>query len=182
MRWFLLATSVFSLSLSSCGRTQVPLPPIAQAPAEVAALRVFVWNASNEAAQKANETTVTGYTIQMRGAMQRTLSRAGITVVVSPNDPADLVAKIDTENPGINKPGMAAMTLATPSGVVVEQLSEMIVLDENVDIDERGPVQLTQKMMYSSRILAFARGNRRGECERIEMPRNKVLEVPDSEQ
>jgi hypothetical protein len=49
-------------------------------------------------------------------------------------------------------------------------------------IDERGPVQLTQKMMYSSRILAFARGHRRGECERIEMPRNKVLEVPDSEQ
>lgn len=179
MRWFALATVVLSLGVSSCGRTVFPLPPITQAPAEVAALRVFVINASYHAAEKAGETTVTGYTIQMRTSMQRSLTRAGITVVVAPNEPADLVAKVDVESPGISKPGMAAMTLTTPSGIVVEQLSEMIELDENVDIDERGPVRLAQKMMYSSRVLTFARGNRRGECEKVELPRTKTLEVPE---
>ncbi len=179
MRWFALATVVLSLGVSSCGRTVIPLPPISQAPAEVAALRVYVINASHYAAEKAGEMTVTGYTLQMRAAMERTLSRAGIAVVVTPDVPADLVAKVDVESPWLSKPGIAAMTLTTPSGVVVEQLSEMIELDENVDIDERGPVRLAQKMMYSSRVLTFARGNRRDDCERIELPRGKTLEVPE---
>ncbi len=121
---------------------------------------------------------VSGYTILMRAAVARSLARAGFTVVVMPTAPADLLARIDVESPGLNTPGMASMTLATPDGVVIEQVSGLIVLDENVDIDERGPVALVETMARSPRIAAFAKGHQRGECEKIPVPPKKVLEVP----
>jgi hypothetical protein len=140
-------------------------------------LRIFVINASNGAAREGGE-NVTGYTIQMRGAMQRSLSRAGFTVVVSPTAPADLLAKVDVESPWLGKPGMASMTLATPAGVVIEQVSGIVELDEHVDIDERGPVALVEMTARSPRIDAFARGHQRGDCEKVPVPERKVLEVP----
>lgn len=166
------------LGVAGCSREAMPLPPIRVASAEVAALRVFVVNASDEAARLAGETTVTGYTIQTRTAVQRSLSRAGLTVVVSPTAPTDLLAKVDIEHPSLYKPGMVSMTLATPEGIVIEQVSSVITIDENVDIDERGPVTLIEKMARSARIMNFARGHRRGECETIGVPKKKVLEVP----
>jgi hypothetical protein len=166
------------LALAGCTRTPAPPPPIHRAPVEIAALRVFVINASYSAAEAANETTVTGYTIQMRQAVQRSLNRAGFTVVIAPNVPTDLLAKIDVESPSLDKPGMASMTLATPDGVVVEQVSELVILDEHVDIDERGPVGIVERMARSPRIAAFARGHQRGNCEKVDVPARKVLEVP----
>lgn len=176
LRW---AVCFAFVGLASCTRT--PLPPIHAAPPEIAALRVFVVNASHEAAQQAGETTVTGYTIQMRQAVQRSLSRAGFTIVVSPNAPTDLFAKVDLESMLHAKPSMASMTLANSAGVVVEQVSGLVELDENVDIDERGPVALVEKMARSPRILEFARGHQRPACESVEVPKPKVLEVPAPE-
>ncbi len=178
MRFLRSCVLVSLLGMAGCSSAPLPLPPIHQAPADVASLRFFVINASDDAARVAGETTVTGYTMMMRGAVQRSLTRAGFTVVVSPNAPADLLAKVDVESPWLNKPGMASMTLATPDGVVIEQVSGMVVLDENVDIDERGPVALVEMMARSPRITAFARGHQRGECEKMAVPERKVLEVP----
>jgi hypothetical protein len=177
---FLFACALISLlGFAGCSsRATLPLPPIRPALGEVASLRIFVINASNEAAAAAGETTVSGYGIYMRGAVQRSLTRAGFTVVVSPTDPTDLLAKVDIENPSLYQSGTASMTLATPDGVVIEQVSGIISLDENVDIDERGPVALVEKAARSPRIEAFAKGRRRGECEKMMIPGRKVLEVP----
>ncbi len=181
MRLFLAAVLVLFGAIVGCSRNVIPLPPIRTATAEVAALRVFVVNASDEAARLAGETTVTPNTIHTRNAVQRSLTRAGLTVVVAPTAPADLIAKVDIEHPSLYKPGMASMTLATPNGVVIEQISNVIAYDENIDIDERGPVALVEKMTRSPRIIDFARGHRRAECETIEMPKKNVLEVPAEE-
>lgn len=162
-----------------CSSAPIPLPPIQPAPAAVAGLRVFVVNASDYAAQRAGETTVTGYTIQMRSAVQRSLTRAGFTVVVSPTDPTDLIAKVDIENPGLHKPGLASMTVADARGIVIEQISVVITLDERVDIDERGPVSMIELFARSPRITAFANGHHRGECERMDVPNRPLMEVPD---
>lgn len=177
----LALASALALSACSSSRTPLPLPPIQPAPAEIASLRVFVINASHEAARDANETTVTGYTIQMRGAVQRSLVRAGLTVVVMPTHPADLLAKVDIEHPSIGKLGLASMTLTTPEGVVVDQLSNVIGLDENVDIDERGPVSLVEKLIRSPRVAAFARDHSRPACEIVKAHEKKVLEVPEDD-
>lgn len=170
---------ISTLIFAGCSSPPIPLPPIQPAPAAVARLRVFILNASHRAAQLVQETTVTGYTIQMRSAVQRSLIRAGFTVVVSPADPTDLIAKVDIESPGIIKPGLASMTVTDVRGVVVEQFSVMITLDEKVDIDERGPVAMIELFARSPRIMAFAQGYRRGDCERIDLPDRPVMAVPD---
>lgn len=170
---------ISTLIFTGCSSPPIPLPPIQPAPAAIAALRVYVLNASDRAAQLAGETTVTGYTIQMRSAVQRSLTRAGFTVVVSPADPTDLIAKVDIENPGVNKPGLASMTVTNARGVVVEQISVVITLDEKVDIDEQGPVAMIELFERSPRIMAFAQGSRRGDCERIDLPGRPVMEVPE---
>jgi hypothetical protein len=181
MQFFPTCSLILALTLTGCSSAPLPLPPIQPAPGQIANLRVFVMNASDSAAQAAGETMVTGYTIQMRKAVQRSLTRAGVTVVVSPKDPTDLIAKVDTENPGLDKPGLASMTLTDSQGIVIEQISVMIVLDERVDIDERGPVAMIEMLARSSRIMAFAQGHRRGDCEKIDLPGRPVLEVPTGE-
>jgi hypothetical protein len=178
MRLLRSCVLILLVGLAGCSSAPIPLPPIRLAPAEVASLRIFVINASDYAARNAGETTVTGYTLYMRSAVQRSLTRAGFTVVVSPTDPTDLLAKVDVESPNIGKPGMASMMLANPDGVVIEQISGIVELDENVDIDERGPIGLVERVAYSPRIEAFAKGHRRGECEKVAVPGRKVLEVP----
>lgn len=178
MRLISFALLMTTFVFTGCSSAPLPLPPIQAAKGKVADLRVFVLNASDYAAQEAGEKTVTGYTIQMRSAVQRSLTRAGITVVVSPKDPTDLIAKVDIENPGLRKPGLASMTLTDANGVVIEQISVVIVLDENVDIDERGPVAMIELFERSPRIAAFASGHQRGACEKTDLPRPPTLEVP----
>jgi len=178
MRGLRSCVLVSLLAIAGCSSAPLPLPPIKPAPPEVASLRFFVVNASDYAASAAGETTVTGNTIMARGAVQRSLTRAGFTVVVSPTAPADLFAKVDVDNPWLGKPGMVSMTLATPSGVVIEQVSGIFEHDENINVDERGPVALVEMMARSPRIIAFAKGHQRGECEKMPVPERKVLEVP----
>jgi len=178
MQFISTCALIVSLGFAGCSSAPLPLPPIQPAPAQVANLRVFVINASDRAAQAAGETSVTGYTLHMRQAVQRSLNRAGFTVVVSPDAPTDLIAKVDTENPGIDKPGLASMTVTDSQGLVVEQISVTIVLDEHVNIDERGPVAMVELLARSSRIMAFAQGHSRGNCEKNNLPGRPVLEVP----
>jgi hypothetical protein len=144
------------------------MPPIEVAPQPASGLRIFVWNASHDAARVAGESTVTGYTVMLREAVQRQLVRAGFTLVSQPSEPHDLVARAFAEIPApVGYPGTGTMVLIAPDGRVIDQVSAVLVIDENVNIDERGPVELVNRASRSARIAEYARDHTRPACETI---------------
>jgi hypothetical protein len=152
---------VFSLLAVACNsRKPKPPPKVEPAPLALATLKFHVYNATNEAARRAEEDDVAGYTIHLRGAFQRALVRAGYTVVIKPGDPHDLVARIHAEWPW-QKPGTATLVLEAPEGVVT-QFSALVEVDENADLDEQGAADLVNAISTSPSVAAYARRKARG--------------------
>jgi hypothetical protein len=168
--WRYWIAFALGLALCGCGSSHKPPPLIAvsRAPAEIAALRILVYNATHEAAREAGETTVNSYTIEVRANVQRALVRAGYTVVVQPTDPFDLLARVHLGGISILRfeyPTAATMTLTTPEGRVVEQVSALVELDDQHDMTMSGPVALVEKMSRSPRVGQYAHGHERLPCE-----------------
>ncbi|MBW2533475.1 MAG: hypothetical protein JRI55_18430 [Deltaproteobacteria bacterium] len=155
MRILLTALGLcFAAGGCSGERSHTP-PPIQQAPGHLASLRIHVNNATQHAASEAEE-DVAGYTIHLRGAVQRSLVRAGYRVVVSAEEPRDLVARISADWPW-ERPGTATMSFVDGGGAVIDQISGLVRIDENSDIDERSAVALVEAMKHSPELAAFAR-------------------------
>jgi len=156
-----LARLALSLALLAvpCGCSTPPPPvyPVAAAPPELAKLRFHVHNASHARSQADHE-NVTGYTLHVRNAFARALVRAGYVVVTNPDDPYDLLARIDTEH---QSTGSATGTLTTSltlraNGAVIAQLSTVVRIDEHADIDERDVIALVESLARSGELRAFA--------------------------
>jgi hypothetical protein len=152
----LLATSVLAVAmLVECSEEQKPPPPIKAAPGHLAALSIHVQNATQQAARVAEE-DVSANTVYLRGAVQRSLVRAGYRVVVSPDEPRDLTARVSADWPW-DRPGTATLSFVDAEGAMVDQISGLVVFDEEHDIDERSAVQLVQAMAHSPKLARFAR-------------------------
>ena len=136
-----------------------PLPPVASAPAALARLRIHVENATDARAREAHEDSVTGYTMLVRAAIQRALERAGYVVIVEPNDPHDLVARIHTDyqtlSHGVGGTLVTSLTLIAPGGML-EQLSGEVIVDEHADIDPAGAVRLVEAIARSTRVERYS--------------------------
>jgi len=152
----LVITAVVGAFLVECSdEKDAPPPPIKPAPGHLASLSIHVHNASQYAAREAEE-DVASATIYLRGAIQRSLVRAGYRVVVSPDEPRDLTARVSADWP-FDKPGTATLSFVDREGAMVDQLSGLVVFDENYDIDERSAVQLVQAMAHSPKLARFGR-------------------------
>jgi hypothetical protein len=168
---FLIALVALALAVVGCnGKQPKPPPQVNPAPRELTALRIHVYNASSDAARKAEEDDVSGYTIHLRGAVQRALVRAGYTVVIKPEEPHDLVARIHAEWPW-KKPGTATLVLEAREGVVT-QFSGLVDIDENADLDEQDAADLVDAISRSPSVIAFARRKARSGAQQIAVPAN----------
>jgi hypothetical protein len=146
---------------ASCHQS-TPLPPsptVRPVPPELAGLRIHVLNASDAESRAAHE-DVSGYTMHVRGAVQRNLARAGYTVVVSRVEPRDLVALVQVNWEGLSLhavggTGVVTLTLQGPQEVV-EQLSGLVKVDQQANLVEASVVPLVERIAASVRVQAFA--------------------------
>lgn len=177
MRWTARILALL-MCAPACGCTRRPpeMPPIDVAAQPVAALRIHVMNATHHAARDAGESSVTGYTLNLREALQRHFVRAGYTLVSQPLEPHDLVVRAFAEIPGLGVLGTATLALVAPDGRVIEQLSGTLVLDENVNIAERSVVALVNQISHAPRIAAYARDHTRPACETL-APAGRTMTV-----
>ncbi len=157
MRLFVIL-AVFGFLAGECSQEETPPPPIKQAPGHMAALRIHVQNATARAASEAKE-DVCANTIYLRGAVQRSLVRAGYRVVVSADESRDLTARVSADWPW-DKPGTATLSFIDASGTVVDQISGLVVFDSKHNLDERSAVALVEAMKHSPRLASFARAAR----------------------
>lgn len=167
MRTFTLACcAILVAGSSSCSNLppERPPPPVRAAPSELAGLRIHVWHATDARAREEKEDDVTGFTMMVRAAVQKALTRAGYVVVVDPFAKHDVVAKIHTDYQGRpTGPGgvlVTSLTLLAPSGVV-EQLSGAVEVTEHADIDETGAARLVDTLGTSARVVSYAARVRR---------------------
>lgn len=152
----LILVAVFGFLFGECSQSPPPPPPpIKQAPGHLAALRIHVQNATQHAASEAKEDFCAN-TIYLRGAVQRSLVRAGYRVVVSADEPNDLTARVNADWPW-DKPGTATLSFVDTGGTTVDQISGLVIFDENHNIDERSAVALVEAMKHSPRLAQFAR-------------------------
>lgn len=154
------ATLCLALVLGALAACSTPPPieyPVSRAPAQLAHLRIHVRNASQARVRQAEE-DATGYTVMVRGAVQRALIRAGYVVVVDPDQPHDLEAQVDTDHHSLGAVRGAlatTMTLSSPAGVV-DQRSGVVAIGQDADIDERGAIAMVESLARSARLRAYA--------------------------
>jgi hypothetical protein len=157
MRWCLLLV----MAVAACSNLpgQVPLGPVEPAPRALADLRIHVKNATRHHADEAGETSYTGYTMQVRGAVQRALAAAGYVVVVDPAAPRDLLAMVHTDYQSGGKVVggdlVTAITL-TSGGREVEQLSGTVRVGDSSDILTPDAAALVEAIARSRRVQRFA--------------------------
>lgn len=141
-----------------------PPPPVRAAPAALARLRIHVWHASDARAREEKEDDVTGYTLQVRGAVQKALTRAGYVVVVDPAASRDLEARIHTDyqsrSRGVGGTLVTSLVLMAPGGVL-EQLSGALEVDEHASLDETGAARLVESIAASARVARYAESLKR---------------------
>lgn len=166
--------AVFGFYTAECSEKEIPPPPIKPAPGHMAALRIHVQNATQHAASEAKE-DVCANTIYLRGAVQRSLVRAGYRVVVSADEPGDLTAKVSADWPW-DKPGTATLSFIDARGEMVDQISGLVVFDSKHNLDERSAVALVEAMKHSPRLASFARAT---QAARSSKPRQSPPESPD---
>jgi hypothetical protein len=150
---FALLCALLLVATTACA----PRPPIpvARAPVELSALTIHVLHASHGASQAAHE-NVNGYSVELRAAVQQALIRAGYTVVVDRSMPHDTEALIIFDGGGLRSAGAATLTL-TSDGRLVAQVSASVGIDDHADIEERGAVELVERLQRSPSLLEFAR-------------------------
>jgi hypothetical protein len=156
--WLTLTGLALALATTACnGSPERRLHPVIAAPASHQRLRIHVENASDARAREAGETTVTGYTMNLRSTSAEALGRAGYTVVVDPREPRDLIAAIQSEPaPGEGRFGglLTSITLRGRDGVV-EQLSGRVDIDEHADIRAEQVVALIEAIGRSPKVGRF---------------------------
>jgi len=160
-----------------------PIPNVPRASPDVAALRVYVVNATQAQASDAGEHEVTGFTIATREAFQELLSRAGWTVVFDRNEPHDVDLKVVTEyrSHGSGEHGrlMTALALSAPGGIV-EQQSGIVPVLEYADVDLEGVARLVVALSRSPSVVRYADRVRRPDVPCA--PAGPTLAVPGPEQ
>jgi hypothetical protein len=122
-------------------------------PPELRGLRIHVRNATVARAGKEN---VSNYTIDVRGAVQRALIRAGYVVVVDPSQPFDVVAEVNTnfyQGP-FSRTLTCSMTLRGPKAVI-DQASGEVEIDEAGQVDERGVIVMVTKEIHIERLRRY---------------------------
>ena len=157
MRSALLLVVAFLVAVPACGtKASRPVVAVALAPEPLRSLRLHVHNATHERAAKEGE-NVTGFTTMARAALARTLVRAGYVMVVSRDQPHDLEVQVDTDYQWTPKPG-ALVTSVTfrATGKVIEQLSRVIGVDEDVELDDRDVAALVDALGRSEALARFA--------------------------
>lgn len=150
---------ILALAGSASARAERPPPPVRTAPGPVARLRVHVWHATDARAREEKEVEVTGYTLHVRGAVEKALVRAGYVVVVDPRLEHDVVAKIQTNYQArsleVGDTLVTTLVLEAPGGLV-EQVSGAVLVDEHADIDEAGAAALVDALSASARVARYA--------------------------
>jgi hypothetical protein len=151
----LLCALLLLAGAPGCGPERRPPLPVARAPGEVATLTIHVLNASHSASQAAHE-NVNGYSIELRALIQQVLIRAGYTVIVDRSMPHDAEALVVFDGGGLGRPGAATLTL-TSEGRLVAQVSASVGIDEHANLEERGAVDLVERLSRQPALVELAR-------------------------
>ena len=152
MRSFVLCLALSILGCSNLPPDRPP-PPVRPAPAELSELRIHVVNASSARARAAREDDVTGFTLEVRGAFQSALARAGYVVIVEPTEHHDLDAQIDTDYQ--SDALVTSLALRAPGGTV-DQLSGSVRVGELATVAQEDVVELVERLARSERLLRYA--------------------------
>lgn len=155
-RFVVLCAVLLGVLGAACARPRVPVVPL-QAPPALARLRIHVYNADRERAER--EERVNLYTIFLRQAFERSLVRAGYRVVGDPALPHDLVAVVtlgDFEISSRKTPEATASLTLRAGSRIVDQLAAIMVRDDYADIDDHGPAALADAVTRSPQVAALA--------------------------